>query len=160
LVPTKFQSLASCKSSINRFRPQRLFSALAIIPYYATTTIPTTICTLAILYVPMICKFEYQLYKQFYSNGLLKPTDHSFTAFITLLIGSIVLPVLVLVGDIVFMFVVLSAALGAIVMTVYGGFECGVEFCHRITMAVPETYWEMIFPSTSLEEKNTNWYLN
>ncbi|CAG8683102.1 9687_t:CDS:1, partial [Funneliformis caledonium] len=79
--------------------------------------------------------------------------------FMTLLIGSILLPVLVLVGDIVFMFVVVSAALGAVVMTIYGGFETGIEFCHRITMAVPETYWEMIFPS-SFEEKSTNWILN
>jgi len=153
----KLQSLTNYKISIKKFRPQRLFSALAIIPYYASTAIPSSICTFTILYVPMICKFEYQLYKHFYSNGLLKPTYQSFTAFITLVTGSVILPLLVLVGDLIFMFAVAIASVGAVVMTIYGGFECGIEFCNRVAMSVPETYWEMIFPSTNPEERNINW---
>ncbi|RIA88461.1 hypothetical protein C1645_774840 [Glomus cerebriforme] len=157
LIPAKFQSLTNYKESIKNFRPQRLFSALAILPYYASTAIPSSICTFTILYVPMICKFEYQLYKQFYSNGLLKPTYQSFTAFITLVVGSMLLPILVLVGDLIFLFAVVFSAVGSVVMTIYGGFDCGIEFCNRVAMSVPETYWEMIFPPTNPEEKNVDW---
>jgi hypothetical protein len=158
LIPAKFRRFTNYKTSIKKLRPQRLFSALAILPYYASTAIPSTICTFTILYVPMICKFEYQLYKQFYSNGLFKPTYQSFTAFITLVIGSFILPLLVLVGDLIFMFAVAFASVGAVIMTIYGGFECGIEFCNRVAMSVPETYWEMIFPSKNSEEKiNIDW---
>src|ERR1044071_9530693 len=89
-----FQSFTDYEISIKKFLPQRLFSALAIIPYYASTAIPSTICTFTILYVPMICKFEYQLYQRFYSDGTLTPTHQSFTTFITLVIGSLLLPIL------------------------------------------------------------------
>jgi|SRR5581483_142774 len=156
LIPARFQSLTEHKyaKSLKKFQPQRLFSALAVIPYYASTAIPSTICTFTILYVPMICKFEYQLYKQFYTNGLLRPTYQSFTAFITLVVGSMILPILVLVGDFVFMFAVVFAAAGAVFMTIYGGLDNGIRFCNRVAMNVPETYWEMIFPSKSSEENS------
>jgi hypothetical protein len=157
LAPTnKYQKLTRFTSSIKNFQPQRLFSALAILPYYASTAIPSTICTFTILYVPMICKFEYQLYKQFYKNGLFKPTYHSFTAFITLVIGSIILPILVLVGDFIFMFAVVFSALGAVVMTICGGFENGIKFCNRVAMCVPETYCEMVFSSKNYYRRNYN----
>ncbi|RGB29525.1 hypothetical protein C1646_713337 [Rhizophagus diaphanus] len=157
LVPARFQKLTTdYKTSIEKLRPQRLLSALAILPYYASTAIPSSICTFTILYVPIICKFEYQLYRQFYKNGLLRPTYQSFTAFSTLVTGSILLPILVLVGDLIFMFTVVIASVGAVVMTMYGGLECGIEFCNRVAISVPETYWEMIFPSKNPEEKNIN----
>ena len=156
LVPTRFQSLTKYKyaTSIKKFKPQRLFSALAVLPYYASTAIPSTICTFTILYVPMICKFEYQLYKQFYKDGWLRPSYQSFTAFISLVIGSMILPVLVLVGDFVFMFAVVFASVGAVVMTIVGGLENGIRFCNRVATSVPETYWEMIFPQSSTEENS------
>lgn len=155
LIPARFQKLTTdYKTSIEKLRPQRLFSALAILPYYASTAIPSTICTFTILYVPIICKFEYQLYKQFYKNRLFVPTYQSFTAFSTLVTGSILLPILVLVGDLIFLFTVVIASVGAVVMTIYGGLDCGMEFCNRVAMSVPETYWEMIFPPENLEEKN------
>jgi hypothetical protein len=157
LIPARFQRI-NYKTSIAKFRPHRLFSALAILPYYASTAIPSTICTFTILYVPIICKFEYQLYKQFYSNGFLKPTYQSFTAFTTLVTGSILLPILVLLGDLIFMFTVVIASVGAVVMTIYGGLECGIEFSNRVAMSVPETYWEMIFPPKKSEEKNLDWH--
>ncbi|GET03271.1 hypothetical protein GLOIN_2v1841876 [Rhizophagus clarus] len=132
-------------------------TSLAILPYYASTAIPSTICTFTILYVPMICKFEYQLYKHFYKDSLLRPTYQSFSAFTTLVTGSMLLPLLVLVGDLLFMFTVVIASIGAVVMTIYGGLECGIEFCNRVAMTVPETYWEMIFPPENPEEKNIDY---
>ncbi|GBB92475.1 hypothetical protein RclHR1_02010012 [Rhizophagus clarus] len=157
LVPARFRRLSDYKSSIGKLRPQRLISALAILPYYASTAIPSTICTFTILYVPMICKFEYQLYKHFYKDSLLRPTYQSFSAFTTLVTGSMLLPLLVLVGDLLFMFTVVIASIGAVVMTIYGGLECGIEFCNRVAMTVPETYWEMIFPPENPEEKNIDY---
>src|SRR3954466_16030713 len=142
LIPTKYQSLTKYTESFKNIRPQRLLSALAILPYYASTAIPSTICTFTILYVPMICKFEYQLYKQFYKNGLLRPTYQSFTAFITLVVGSMILPILVLVGDLIFMFAVVFSAIGAVAMTICGGLENGMRFCNRVALCVPETYCE------------------
>ncbi|CAG8490379.1 1399_t:CDS:1 [Dentiscutata heterogama] len=113
---------------------------MLIYPIYFLITIPTTIVTFLLLYLPMVCKFEYLLWRR--NIGINARYD--FTSFITTVTGSILIPILVLIGDAVFFCVVLCASTGAVFMVMFRSFDEGLAFCNRVAMGVPETYLEMI----------------
>lgn len=113
---------------------------MLIYPIYFLITIPTTLVTFFLLYFPMVCKFEYILWKR--NIGINARYD--FTSFITTVTGSILIPILVLLGDAFFFCVVLCASTGAVFMVMFKSFDEGLAFCNRVAMGVPETYLEMI----------------
>ncbi|CAG8435742.1 8924_t:CDS:2 [Scutellospora calospora] len=113
---------------------------MLIYPIYFLFTIPTTIITFLLLYFPMVCKFEYALWK----SNIGFNARYNFTSFITTVTGSILIPILVLLGDIMFFCVVLCASTGAVFMVMFRSFDEGLAFCSRVAMGVPETYLEMI----------------
>ncbi|CAG8648095.1 35941_t:CDS:1, partial [Racocetra persica] len=113
---------------------------LLICPVYFFITIPTTVVTFLMLYFPMVCKFEYALWKSYIGIN----AGYNFKSFITTVTGSILIPILVLIGDAVFFCVVLCASVGAVFMVMFRSFDEGLAYCNRVAMGVPETYLEMI----------------
>ncbi|CAG8437729.1 1700_t:CDS:2 [Acaulospora colombiana] len=69
----------------------------------------------------------------------------TLTSFATVVVGSALIPLLVLIGDMAFLAVVVCASLVAILMTIFRSFDEGLRFCRRVAMSVPESYLDMIF---------------
>ncbi|CAG8700610.1 7112_t:CDS:1 [Cetraspora pellucida] len=141
LVPQQVHSIMSYTGptrdlSWNSF----ILFPLLIYPVYFLLTIPTTVVTFLILYFPMVCKFEYALWKSYIGIN----ARYNFTSFVTTVTGSILIPLLVLIGDVVFFCAVLCASTGAVFMVMFRSFDEGLAYCNRVAMGVPEAYLEMI----------------
>ncbi|CAG8706795.1 10980_t:CDS:1, partial [Acaulospora morrowiae] len=141
VIPREVHRLSKYKGPSIDLKSWRIALSVAILPIYLACTIPATLATFFILFLPMVCKFEYALWRENYGRDI----QYNFSSFVTVVVGSVLIPILVLVGDAVFLCVVIGASLGAVLMTMFRSFDDGLMFCKRVATCVPESYLEMIF---------------
>ncbi|RHZ88754.1 hypothetical protein Glove_21g276 [Diversispora epigaea] len=149
IIPQKVQNITSYQGSTTfDIKTWRIILIPIILPIYFIYTIPSALATFIILYFPMIYKFEYLLWKRTRIIGINRGVNlknYNLISFLTVIFGSIIVPLLILLGNIIFLGAIITTSLGAIYKTLFKSFDEGLEFCSNVAMSVPESYLEMIF---------------
>lgn len=145
IIPRQAQKVSNYQGlTSSDIKYGRVILIPVILSIYFIYTITSMLATFIILYFPMIYKFEFKLWKKVRVIRINRK-NQNFISFLAVTLGSILIPVLILFGNIIFMIVVIGASLGAAYKALFKSFDEGLEYCGNVAMSIPESYLEMIF---------------